>query len=81
MGRLRKEQATINNSSADDCGKKAALDDIRQRMMDVQNRARTGSRRLNEESGSEPSANVRAPGSSVKRDLHQLLIHKQGTSA
>jgi hypothetical protein len=73
MGRLRKEQVTINNSSADDNEKKAALDDIRQRMMDVQNRARAESRRLKEGNSPEPSANVPPSGPSINngRSLHQ----------
>jgi predicted Fe-S protein YdhL (DUF1289 family) len=73
MGRLRKQQETIKNSTADEDEKKAALADIRQRMMDVQNRARAETRRLKEDSGSEPSASFPAPGPNIinRRSPHQ----------
>lgn len=71
MSRLRQQQERINRSSATDDEKKAALDDVRGRMIDVQNRARAASKRLKEGSSAEPSANVPPPSTINRRGWHQ----------
>jgi hypothetical protein len=51
MKSLRKQEEQITNSAKPYDEKKAALDDIRQRMRDVQNHARAESKRLKEQVG------------------------------